>query len=355
MQTTNNLATQSNFSTKKLSMTGFGVASIIALAVLPSLASAQSLPLCDIAFPNRPCLTFEQLHGEGDNEGLQSYQVLQARWSLDFSSYVSQIIGARNRGPGKRPAVAGLDQANTGLAAGAGGERWNGWVAAAHSNMDHSFLKASGHANVALGGVDYTLDNDVILGVASTIERSRTSSFGTRIEGDGYSFAPYVAVPLNANWLLDASLGFGRTDVDSITGAFVVTAKDRRTFESLSITYGTDMGKWQVQGKASYLGSKDKFNTTPSTTSKLNQVRVGGLATYDAGSVLPFVGVTFIRDVSTPPPIFGSANDRDAIQLQAGVNIYSKGPLSGGLSYSYEANRKEIKNNVFVANLSYRF
>jgi hypothetical protein len=221
--------------------------------------------------------------------------------------------------------------------------------------MDHSFLKASGHANVALGGVDYTLANDVILGVATTIERSRTNSFGTRIEGDGYSFAPYVAIPLNANWLLDASLGFGNTDVDSITGAFVASAKDRRTFESLSLTYGTEMGKWQLQSKASYLGSKDKFNTTPSTTSKLNQVRFGGQATYDAGNVLPFFAVTFIRDVTTPPAIVGSANDRDAIQLQAGVNIYSSGPLSGGFSYSHEANRKEIKNNVLVANLSYRF
>lgn len=329
----------------KLAACGLTLASVVVF--MPSAQAASTF--CD--GPIQTC----NIQSEGDGEGLQSYQVLEVRWSLDFGAYVSQIIGARARAPGNRSSSASVDQnSSTGIAGGASGERWSAWVGAAHSNIDQSFLKASGHANVALGGVDYTLANDVIVGVAGTVERSRTNSFGTRIEGDGYSLAPYVAIPLNANWLVDASLGIGRTDVDSITGAFVASAKDRRTFEALSLTYGTDMGKWQLQGKASYLGSKDKF-TTPSTTSKLNQVRFGGQATYDAGSVLPYVGVTFIRDVSTPPPIIGSANDRDAIQLQAGVNIYSKGPLSGGLSYTYEANRKEIKNNVFVANLSYRF
>lgn len=291
-------------------------------------------------------------HSEG---GFESFQFLEARWALNFSAYVSQIIGSRNRGPGKRPPIAGLDQNTSGLAASAGGERWNGWVAAAHSNMEHSFLRADGHSNVLLGGVDYTLSNDAIVGVATTLERSRTSVVATNIEGDGYSIAPYVAIPLNANWMFDASVGIGRTDIDSKTGAVVASAKDRRTFNSLSLTYGTNMGKWQMQYKASYLGSKDKFNTTPATSSKLNQVRIGGQATYDAGNTLPYFAVNFIRDVSTPPAIVGSANDRDAIQLQAGVNIFSNGPLSGGISYSHEANRKEVKNNILVANLSFRF
>ena len=295
---------------------------------------------------------YEYQYCQEDNESIQIYQSLVTRAALDYNALVSQILGARKNQARNR---SGSDSSSRGQSSSAGGERWSVWGAGARGNMAQSFLNASGHANVVLGGVDYTLNNDVILGVAGTIERSKTTSFGTRIEGDGYSLAPYVAIPLNANWLLDASIGIGRTDVDSITGAFVATAKDRRTFESLSLTYATDMGKWQLQGKASYLGSKDKFNTTPSTTSKLNQVRVGGQATYDAGNTLPYLAVTFIRDVSTPPAIFGSANDRDAIQLQAGVNIYSKGPLSGGFSYSHEANRKEVKNNVLVANLSYRF
>ena len=351
MRITNDQVTSSilNLSTGRVARHNIaGLALSSALLAVSGSASAQ-FDYCREYPQSSSC------QGYGRSEGLQSFLVLEARWALDFSAYVSQIIGARNRGPGKRPPVAGLDQQTTGLAAGAGGERWNGWVAAAHSKMEHTFLRANGNANVLLGGVDYTLNNDTIVGVATTIERSKTSSVGTNIEGDGYSVAPYVAIPLNANWLLDASFGIGRTDIDSITGAARTSAKDRRTFNSLSMTYGTNMGKWQMQGKASYLGSKDKFNTTPETTSKLNQVRVGGQATYDAGNTMPYVGVTFIRDVSTPPAIVGSANDRDAIQLQVGVNIYSSGPLSGGISYSHEANRKEVKNNVLVANLSYRF
>ena len=294
-------------------------------------------------------------HDEGHSEGLQSYQVLEARWTLDFTSYVSQIVGARNRAPGNRPPVAGLDQRATGLAAGAGGERWNGWIAAAHSNMEHSFLRVDGNADVVLGGVDYTLNNDVIVGVATTIESSKTNSVGTKVKGDGYSIAPYVAIPLNANWLVDASIGIGRTDLDSYTGPLVAKANDDRTFGAVSLSYATNIGKWQMLGKASYLGSKDEFDTTPKTKSKLAQARVGGQVAYDAGNFVPYVGVTFIRDTTTPPGIVGSDNDRNATQLQAGVNIYSSGPLSGGISYSHEAYRKEIKNDILVANLSYRF
>lgn len=320
---------------------------ISGLTVISALLATSGVAQADEQY----CYENYQCYQE-DHESIQVYQSLVTRAALDYSALVSQIIGARKNQARNR---ASSDNSSRGTAGAAGGERWSVWGAGAHGNMAQSFLNASGHANVALGGVDYTLNNDVILGVAGSVERSKTTSFGTRIEGDGYSLAPYVAIPLNANWLLDASIGIGRTDVDSITGAFVVSAKDRRTFESLSLTYATDMGKWQLQGKASYLGSKDKFNTTPGTTSKLNQVRVGGQATYDAGNMLPYLAVTFIRDVSTPPAIVGSANDRDAIQLQGGVNIYSSGPLSGGLSYSHEANRKEVKNNVLVANLSYRF
>ena len=321
---------------------------ISGLTVISALLATSGIAQANESY----CYENYQCYQE-DHESIQVYQALVVRATLDYSALVSQILGARNKQSKNRSATD--NSSNRGISSGAGGERWSVWGAGARGNMAQSFLNASGHANVALGGVDYTLNNDVILGLAGTVERSKTTSFGTRIEGDGYSLAPYVAIPLNANWLFDASIGIGRTDVDSITGALVVSAKDRRTFESLSLTYATDMGKWQLQGKASYLGSKDKFNTTPSTTSKLNQVRVGGQATYDAGNMLPYLAVTFIRDVSTPPAIVGSANDRDAIQLQAGVNIYSKGPLSGGFSYSHEANRKEVKNNVLVANLSYRF
>ena len=319
---------------------------ISGLTVITALLATSGVAQAD----SEDCQYYPQ-YCQRDYESLQVYNSVVARAALDYNALVSQIIGARKNQARNRT----TSSSSRGTAGAAGGERWSVWGAAARGNMAQSFLNASGHTNVALGGVDYTLNNDVIFGVAATLERSKTTSFGTRIEGDGYSLAPYVAIPLNANWLFDASLGYGRSDIDSITGAFVASAKDRRSFGSASLTYSTEIGKWQLQGKTIYLASKDKFNTTPSTTSDLNQLRVGGQVTYDAGNMLPYLAVTAIRDVRTPPTIFGSANDRHAVQVQAGVNIYSNGPLSGGVSYSHEAYRKEVKNNVLVANLSYRF
>ena len=50
-----------------------------------------------------------------------------------------------------------------------------------------------------------------------------------------------------------------------------------------------------------------------------------------------------------------AANDRDAWQLQLGVNIFSKGPLSGGLVYANETGRSQVRNDSVMANVSYRF
>ena len=127
------------------------------------------------------------------------------------------------------------------------------------------------------------------------------------------------------------------------------------------------MGKLQWTGKGMYLFSEDKVgqftlsNNTlmPATTTRVAQLRLGGQLTYDAGGFAPYAGLTYIRDIQSPTQQVTAgltpANDRDAWQLALGVQFYSRGPLSGGVQYTQDTSRAEVKNNMLMGNIAYKF
>jgi hypothetical protein len=269
-----------------------------------------------------------------------------------------------------------LVEDQTGQAAAAGAPKWNAWASLGQNNVAYTFQPArtGGRVNLVMGGLDYTFNNSVILGVAYTDDRTRVGTdfnSGT-LSGNGYSIAPYLAVPFGRNWVFDASLGWGRNKLSQIdnSGAAPVTGNtaDNRFFSSLAVSYAAQIGKLQWTGKGMYLYSEDKvaqFTQSNNavvlgSTTRVTQVRLGGQLTYDAGGgVAPYGGLTYIRDVQSPtqPPAAGltPANDRDAWQIAAGVMFYSKGALSGSVQYTQDFSRKEVRNNLLMGNVAYKF
>jgi hypothetical protein len=269
-----------------------------------------------------------------------------------------------------------LPDGETGRAAAAGAARWNAWGALGQNQIGYSFqpLRSSGKVNLVMGGVDYTFGNNVILGVAYTDDRTRvdTQFNNGTLGGNGYSIAPYIAVPFARNWVFDASMGWGRnriSQVDNVTPGISLTGNttDARFFSSVALSYAAQLGKMQWTGKGMYLFSEDKLSQftqsnnvlVPSSTTRVAQVRLGGQLSYDAGGIVPYAGLTYIYDTQAPTqPVFGgltAANDRDAWQVALGVNFYSRGPFSGSVQYSQDTSRKEVKNNMLMANIAYRF
>ena len=267
-------------------------------------------------------------------------------------------------------------QGDTGQAAAGGSTRWNVWGALGQNQVAYSFAPArsSGNVNLVMGGLDYTFGNNVIVGLAYTDDRTRigTQFNNGSLSGNGYSLAPYVAVPLGRNWVFDASIGWGRnklSQIDNVTPGVTLTGNttDKRFFSSVAVSYAAPIGKLQWNGKGMYLYSEDKIDQftqsnnvlVASSTTRVAQVRLGGQISYDAGGIVPYAGVTYIYDTQAPsqPVTLGQtpANDRDAWQLAVGVNFYSKGPLSGSVQYSQDTSRKEVKNNLLIANIAYRF
>ncbi len=263
---------------------------------------------------------------------------------------------------------------NTGLAGASGTPRWNAWFALGENEQAYTFqpARSTGRSTLMLGGIDYTFSNNVVAGVAVNSDRTRTTfqaNLNSPLSVNGFSVAPYVSVPFARNWLFDASIGWGESDIKftDFNAPGEGNTKSDRMFASLAVSYATRLGAFNVNGKANYVETSDKiasFTMTdrtfvPATTLRVSQARLGAQASYNAGVFMPYVGVTYIRDLQSPnQAAFGGqtpANDKDGWQIAVGVNVFSRGALSGGLMFTSETGRQQVKNDVFLANLAVRF
>jgi hypothetical protein len=294
-----------------------------------------------------------------------TYGQFEQRQTTDFLNALSQIVTFRGQSSGNR--LAQGIQVEQGLAAGGGDSRWNVWGGASYASFGYSFqpLKSSGHGSSLLGGVDYTFANEVVFGTAVTLDNSRiaTDFNRGRLNGNGNSVAPYIAIPLNRNWALDASVGLGKVDLDSTNSSGVTSSlDDQRSFRALSLSYFSEYQRWQFAGKGSYLAAEDHFSQTSTTASshlRMEQLRLGGQAGYDLGTVQPFFAAYYISDIGTTHQVSASgqkpANDRDAWQLQLGLSLGGRGPVSGGVTLFSEVSRSQVRNDAILANVAYHF
>ena len=153
----------------------------------------------------------------------------------------------------------------------------------------------------------------------------------------------------------------------SIAGGTTGTNKDKRSLVSGGLAYNKLLGQWMLTGKGTLLTAQDKFSSfttsrnqsVDATSTRTTQARLLGQAMYNAGSFVPFFGVTYIYDLERPfqNPVGGqsAANDRDGWQLRAGVNFRSSGALYGGVQVTSEIGRSQVKNDQILFNVGMRF
>ena len=334
-----------------------------------AIALVSSFGFCGVAAASTTVSDGQPSNSPGLAAGLLSTT------GLNTAGIIGSAVGSFASGGGsfagdvRRFALPG--QGYTGAAAAAGGTPWNAWVAYSRSNVDYTFtpLRSSGNVNVYLGGVDYTFANNVVFGVA--VARDRTDVdlqfSGGKLTGSGTTVAPYIGVPLSKQWALDATLGIGRTDVDTVNLGVTGSTKDDRTIGSLGLSYRASIDKWQLTGRGAYLTVHDKLGAytlsngtfVPDGTVNVSQFRLYGQVAYDAGYLVPYVGLSYINDVRRPDqaPVGGlsAANDRDAWTPAIGVRFKTDGSVYGSIQYSSERNRSEVKNDQFLFNIGIRF
>jgi hypothetical protein len=269
-------------------------------------------------------------------------------------------------------------QGGTGAAAAPGGKAWNAWFGYSRSDIAYEYnpMKSDGNVDVYLAGVDYTLKSDIVIGLAISVDRSdidlKGTNFGVgggKMKGRGTTYSPYIGIPLNKNWSADITAGWGQTDVDTKLAAGGGTqgkTEDDRTLFTAGLTYrqlfGADQ-KWMLTGRGGYIYVKDKLGAYTMTNGggvvqsaqvTVSQVRLGGQAAYNMGMFVPYAGLTYIYDFKESN-VIGAANDTDGMQGTLGIRFSAPSGLYGGLQYSSEFSRSQIKNNQWMLNLGSRF
>lgn len=300
--------------------------------------------------------------------------------AVTIGNTVSGIVGSGVGGPSFAALPAGVTrfalpgQGGTGAAAAPGGKAWNAWFGYSRSDIAYEYnpLKSDGNVDVYLLGVDYTLKSDIVIGLAIAVDRSdidlKGTNFGAaggKMKGRGTTYSPYVGIPLNKNWAVDLSAGWGRTEVDTkVLGTTSDMDDDRTTFAgglSYRQLFGAD-SKWMLTGRGGYIYVKDKLGSytmsngtfVPSGKVEVSQARFGGQAAYNMGMFVPYAGLSYIYDFKEPNQP-GADNDRDGMQGTLGIRFSVPSGFYGGLQYSSEFSRSQIKNDQWMLNLGTRF
>jgi len=300
--------------------------------------------------------------------------ILGPATSSQSSGAISGAVGSAVGGAGSN-SPTGQTTVRFGLsgqAAAAGGPKWNGWVAYSQSKVGYTPVGASGTVDVAVAGIDYLISNMVVAGVAVAGDRSRvnTAFNAGSISGNGYTISPYFGIALNREFTVDGTIGFGRGNVDlNAGGAGTGSFKDRRTISSVGLTYRKQSsGPWLISGRGALLNTSSKLGaytlsgggSVQDTTVNVTQLRLSGQLGYRAGIFTPYVGLTYIYDIHRPtdPGVPGQpapSNDRDGWAPSIGLRFNSAGALYGGIQYTSEQNRSQVKNNQLLMNLGIRF
>ena len=294
---------------------------------------------------------------------------------LNTAGGIAGVVGGFALG-GAGGSSAGLDAkryaltgSNTGAAGAPATAPWNVWFATSYNKVGYGFapLAANGHVNVFVGGVDYTFDNNMIAGVALSYDNTSVGLNSGSMTGTGYTVSPYLGVPITRTLAFDATIGFGRTTIDTSSLGVTGSSKDDRTVGAVGLTYRESYNEWTFTGRGSILSVHDKLGAYTLSngglvgdgTVNITQARLMAQAGYSMGNFTPFAGITLVYDISAPDqqPIGGvaAANDRSAYVPSVGIRFKADNNVYGAVQYSTEQGRSEVKNNQLLFNIGIRF
>lgn len=263
------------------------------------------------------------------------------------------------------------------MAAGGQSAQWNTWGSLSNNDTRQSYTGTTGfetkNDNTILTtvlGADYVLSPRMVAGVSGAFDSGTGSgNVNNSLSSKGYTIAPYFGMQINEAVALDASIGFGKGEVEmSSAGAQSVRSESDRRFAAANVSYNQWMDRVQLTGKLGLLHAEEDYanskvagvaQTGTSAKNTLDQLRMGVQAGYWMDGAMPYAGLAYASDLNRATTQFGAANDpigKNAWVWSLGVNFFSlKSGVTGGLVYSQEAGRSSQKNNSLLANVNIRF
>lgn len=287
---------------------------------------------------------------------------IQRATSVQQAGIISNVISNifSSRAPNSPGAPMRMSLGNEkGMAAGNAPTKLNAWVNASDTTIGSSASASlfDGYVTNAIGGVDYRVSDKFVAGLSAGYDRVALNFkfaglTNSGLVSTGWMVAPYASYQISDLVSVDGAYGYAEGDVDTRTSGATSTQKYDRNFLALNLNANYWISDWQLTGKANYIAAEEKV----ATTNKMEQLRLGGQVGYWAKGIMPYASLIYVRDLKVSTGGVQPASlDDDAWVASVGVNLFSKGALSGGISYTEEFDRADSKNYTFTANVGYRF
>jgi hypothetical protein len=221
---------------------------------------------------------------------------------------------------------------------------WFGTTATRFEN-DFSRTEYDGYSNLLVGGIDYTVSDKYIVGVALSYEIGKINTdFNVGNQDiDGYSINPYFAYLISDSWSVDLSLGFGSFDTEQnrAVGAIapgptiIADVVDSsfttdRDFVATNLTYSAPRGNWYLSGWLGVLvATKDQEAYTESDNTDIDaqeldfkRWNIGGEAAYGHRRSETYFGLIYEQDTDVNEIEFATgeqpSNDDDSVLVNVG-------------------------------------
>lgn len=280
---------------------------------------------------------------------------------------ISRAIASRIS-PQARGNLAAIEGAR-GLAAGGVAQAWNVWtnVEQNDTRFDYNRTRGANDVLTAVVGADYALSQSMVVGVSAAFDNGNSWSRNAggarnRTDTDGYIVAPYLGYQISKELAFDVSAGVGSGDFSGRGG---VKADADRWFAAANLSYARWLGNWQFSGKASYMHGEEDYEDTrlngvrqvnTGSKNKLGQARLGAQAGYWMNGFMPYAGLSYMSNVHRSSDLGRDPLGRSAFVGSVGVNFFSlSNKISGGVAYEQDFDRKRASNQVFMANVNFRF
>ncbi len=252
------------------------------------------------------------------------------------------------------------------------------WTSGSFTSSEDDFPGTSFDSktgSVSFGG-DIKIEDWVTAGAFVSLSDTDTDTafnFGGA-DTKGISFGPYISGTLNKFMYVDMSVGVSLLDVSNhriAPGTTLVITGDqyaRSVFAAANLNASHWMGNLGLSGRVGISGSKTTNDDYTDSTGVLiggsgsgqAQVQIEGQVSYLVKIALPFLKVTYNRDVlssdiATPIGTPQPANDKDEVVVAAGVNVFGLGPFSASASFSKTFARENFDSWTASGQISYKF
>jgi long-subunit fatty acid transport protein len=211
-------------------------------------------------------------------------------------------------------------------------------------------------------GLSRRIDDKTSLGgsISYSAANTKYDTLNGRADVDTTSLSVYLS--RNVGWGLyaNASLGYGKSDIDTNTAA--VNYKNDASFKTASVglTQYIPLGYFMANVGARYThisSDSDKFITNlgdavPSSGSTLNFITLGGQVTYRLNKWSPFVGLDWNK---ASREFVGGTGDKDYFSYSLGTRYTITNETSIGLTLNSVFDKRNVNENGASFSLSHQF